>query len=273
MRRRLILRARRGGRWVLVVAAGAIVAALAVALLGLATGQLQRLWRDPAPALRFSMNRMEEGYVLQIPDRDAAARLSHAHGCDGLEAETRMAGGADTDETDLRLLVEGRSSDTVTITGMRALITDRTPPKGGAIAFCAGGGEVGPIPLAFELDSKSRTPPAVRMKTHLGRTRSVGPYFGAHHLVTVAEHEVVPFELTGIAHSHFVEWKIEVSADVAGRPRRFVIDDRGQPFRTAPLAASRDYHPLYEWRWDSEPQRLVIAPHPDPNDYPFLLSF
>jgi hypothetical protein len=259
----------RGSKWTLLAGAGAVVGAIALALLGLATGQLQRLWRGPTPPLRLSVAREEEGFILQIPSRGkAAVHLAHAHGCDGLEAEARDAGGADMSATLLRLLIEGRSSGTVTITSMRALIISRGWPRAGALAFCQGGGEVSPIRLTFDLDSAK--PIALRMNGNADRARPVGPYFGSSHLVTVAQHEVVPFELSGITDNHFVVWKIEVTADVDGGTHTFVVDDHGRPFRTAALRNARQYHPVYDWRWDLHPQRLMVSQHPDPNYYLFL---
>jgi hypothetical protein len=151
------------------------------------------------------------------------------------------------------MLVQGRSADTATIIGMRALVVLRSRTVGGAAAQCEGGGAVTPLRLRFDLDS--RRPVALRMKGNEDRAYPAGPYFVHGRSITVAQHEVVPLRLEGVARRRAVFWKLEITAFIGTRKTKFIVDDHGRPFRTTPHTGGR---PVYEWRWWHHPQDLKI---------------
>jgi hypothetical protein len=253
----------RQGKAVATIAAVAVIGSAAVWMSTAAWGAIAGTWRASPGPLRFTLSRDEEGYFIAVPDRAvAAAKLSADRGCAGLEKDARDANGADAKRTDLRLLVEGLSDNTVTITGIRALIVSRSAPRGGAAAICAGGGAVSPLRLTFDLDSVR--PVALRMVGNEDEAHSAGPYFVAGgRVITIANHEVIPFQLAGVAKSHSVAWRIAIDATVGGQMRTFVIGDGHRPLRTTALADVTRYLPLYEWRWEMRPPRLTIARNPD----------
>jgi hypothetical protein len=223
-----------------------------------------RLWRTlfPPPPVRLSVSFdngvYNDGWVLDIPDRArAAAGVTTARGCNSLLGAAREAGGADIGTTFLRLFAEGRTTATVVIVDMRARIAHRDAPVGGALVSCAGGGEVSPIRVTFNLDAEN--PEAQReSSTHVAR-----PYFGGKY-ITLSRGEFVPFSISGVTKSHYVTWKLEVRVMIDGRRRTYVLDDDGRPFRTTAPTSARAYYPAYQWRWDRRPPRLVKMSHPPP---------
>ncbi|HEX6699275.1 MAG TPA: hypothetical protein VF101_00940 [Gaiellaceae bacterium] len=240
----------------------AIAVAIATDVFGIFQHSVRRIvHRSPPPTARtppsplsFRWWRDEEGFdVVSIP-RGKSAQLAHAKNCRALEQSAREAGGADPHTTRLAMLVQGRLADTATIIGMRAIVTSRSRATGGAEAECAGGGAESALRLRFNLDS--RKPRALRMTGDFDHAVPAGPYFVHGRVITAAKHEVVPLELEGVARRRAVTWRLELTAAIGSRTRRFVIDDHGRPFRTTPHEGG---WPVYEWRWWHTPQDMHIS--------------
>jgi hypothetical protein len=230
-------------RWALGVVGTAVLGALALGGVRLATGHLPLLHRAPLPPLTFSVTHEEEGFVVvAIPRRSTTlAKLGRARDCAELEAAARQGGGADPKATRLRLLVHGHSADGVTITAMRAVVVSQSKPKGGAEAWCEGGGALGPIPITLSLDSSA----------------PVARYFTEHgHAVSVANNETVSFYIQAKSTLSLVAWKLAVTGDLGnGHSRTFLID---VTLRTSP---ERRGTPLYEWRWWHHPADMLVSAH------------
>jgi hypothetical protein len=229
-------------KWTLTEARGAAVAAVTAAAVAAVLGVVFTRGGHhvatttaplrPSPPLTFSVVHLEEGFVVvDIPRTPGTlAAMKSAHGCMELERVARLGGGADPRRTILRVLVHGHRADDVTITGIRAVIVSRGRPKAGAEAFCAGGGELGDIPVSINLEA--RNPIAQRF---------------LHHVTSVAKGEVVSFNINAHTRSQAIAWKLVVSAELAsGHKLTYVLQDTSHPFRTTPYT---DGTPTYEWRW------------------------
>jgi len=184
--------------------------------------------RRPLPPLTFSVEHWEEGFII-VGIRRHPARCSTRKGV--AHSNTRGVRAAAL----TRRRATCGSSSTVTAAMLCrspacALWSFRVRGRSWEQAFCEGGGELRAIPIAF--NREARTPTASRF---------------ARRVVSVAQGEVVPFLVKGIVKSHFVTWKILISAELAnGRKLTYVLDDDRRPFRTMP---HRDGTPVYEWRW------------------------
>jgi hypothetical protein len=236
---RLVGHVGRGAKWALAVVGATALGAVTLAAAGHMPfiGHAQSAAKSarhplPLPPLTFSVVHLEEGFaVVGIPRQPATlAAMKRAPGCNQLERTARSGGGGDPSKTTLRVLVHGHRADDVTITGIRATVVSRTQPTLGAEALCAGGGDVGDIPIALDLESRNPT-----------------SYHFLHRVTTVAKGEVASFGIIARTRSHVIAWKLIVSAELAsGRKLTYVLDDQGHPFRTTPQQAGT---PVYEWRW------------------------
>jgi hypothetical protein len=142
------------------------------------------------------------------------------------------AGAFDANHTILKLIVEGRRSSPVLITGMRALVKKRVPPSPQMIAIGSGGesgASVGKV--GFDLDEPN---PVARIVPELptGSVPLGPPYFGEF-TITLADREQQVFQVIANTAESDVEWTIELSVQVDGVDQRFEVDNNGEPFRTS----------------------------------------
>lgn len=165
-------------------------------------------------------------------ERNLRLRWTEREDWDALHKVMYDAGAFDPHYTILKLIVEGRRSTPILITGMRALIKARTPPSTDLIAIGSGGesgASVGKV--GFNLDEAD---PAARI-VPAGATGTVPlgpPYFGDF-TVSLADREQFVFQIIANTGESDIQWTIELSIQVDGQDRRFEIDNNGRPFRTS----------------------------------------
>jgi hypothetical protein len=198
-----------------------------------------------------------DGFLLIASQRDKVGEaIGGVDDCRSLLRRARAAGAVHSSPLFLHLLVEGNTLKDVTIVSIRARVVRRGPDLRGAAITCAGGGEISPVRLTFDLDRSDGV--ALRVR---GDGKTVGPYFGQGYAISVRKGEVVPLLVTAETKNSFVAWKISIDLVIDGKRRSVIVDDDGQPFRvTAPRCGGNVYAPEYEWAWFRHPPRLITHP-------------
>jgi hypothetical protein len=147
----------------------------------------------------FDDDAYTDGYVLVLPKPPKRADFESVRDCSTLLVAARQVGGVHTNPLLIKLLLEGRTVRDVTIVGMRAKVITRTRPLHGAEVSCAGGGEISPIRITFNLD---RDDPVAERVTEEGSTE--GPYFGKGYVLSLKKGEVASLLVTAATKRSFV---------------------------------------------------------------------
>jgi hypothetical protein len=155
------------------------------------------------------------------------------------------SGAFDLAETHLLLCLEGRSVDTVRITGLRAVLLTRREPLSGAIVVSPSAGAQEIVKVQFDLDS--RHPRAL--------TEEGNDYFGDY-VFTLSRGETIMFQIVGSVRQATCEWELIVDYVHRGSKNELRLDNAGTPFRTA--ARSKVVGAEYEWAWYEQPPRLLL---------------
>jgi hypothetical protein len=132
-----------------------------------------------------------------------------------------------------RIVVEGKASSTVTVTGMRARIVRELPPYPTAVALPPEG-EGFVVTAGFNLDG----PDYQALETSDDGTWEprLGASLFGRRTVTVAPGEIVTFDVVAYGRRARYEWVISLEYVLAGERRNLEIRDLdGKPFRTSPV--------------------------------------
>ena len=163
-----------------------------------------------------------------------------------LQARAHLSalGGYDVEESRIRVALEGRSVDTVIVTGMRARIGHTEPPIADTLVQSPSAGAGTVMVLTFDLDKDD--PQALSQD-------GSNPFAGGY--ITLSRGEIQIFELIGRAGTRACAWRLEIAFRHRERQKLMLVPDAEQPFRTTPRAASfaRSYH----WAWFEQPSRII----------------
>jgi hypothetical protein len=199
------------------------------------SGQLSPEVRQRLEQPQYAINNFE--LVSDLLERDGGVKI-------GRDAEH------ETDFVDLRIVVIGRHSSPVIITGMRAHILSRRPPLSGTLVWGPPEGVEENIQLGFDLDASN--PIARRLDA---RYKLADPYFSRKHISLKRDEQAV-FQVQAFAKKCYCEWEIVVEAYVEGKEQNFVVKDGIRPFRAT--ATTSSYGTIYDF--DFFASRFVRKP-------------
>lgn len=187
-----------------------------------------------------------DGWSVVLP-RDVDALSTPAEGLDDhLLARNHLfeAGAFDLRETYLLLTLEGRSVDLVRVTGLHSRVSARQPPLSGAVVSSPSAGEQKIVAAHFDLEHDEA--PA--------RSDDGHDYF-RDYVLTLGRGESFTYRIIGRVADSACEWELVLSYSHRGAEHELVVDNAGQPFRTA--AHSEHVAGSYQWAWYEQPPRLV----------------
>jgi hypothetical protein len=192
-----------------------------------------------------------EGWSLALQHLHAEADRPKA-GTSLLEARRHFieSGAFDVEATSMRLALEGRSADTVTVTGLRAVISEAGPPIAATLVRAQSAGEGKVIRLEINLDESNP----------VARSSDGEDWFRAGY-ITLVKGEVQVFQLVARAEAGAYVWELEVLYRVRESEATTRLDNSGVPFRTSGRAGS--FLQSYDWAWFEGPDaRLIPLPEP-----------
>ena len=176
-------------------------------------------------------------------------------GGDSLDARAWLVerGAADLGETYLRLAIEGRSHSTVRVRNIRAVIRARHAPISETSVGSPSGGDA--EIQAFGLNLDENAPVARTLQLNPRYSVHISPPFGDPYFsgrqTTLVRDEIVTYSILARSTRDHVDWALEVDLAVDGKPKKLLLDNDGQPFRTSPLVgrAKRSW----DWAWYDRP--------------------
>jgi hypothetical protein len=182
-------------------------------------------WQDKRPDWYAHFYYVPAGKELTPPPRDCRERRDWAWSLNG----------ADADQSRIALTVTGNRSGEVSFRGMSVEVVERRGLEDGVVAACPVGGAEGEVyGLIVDLDRKT-----VRFNDPAGK----GPA-----RIVLENGKTETFEIvTRIPRKpQLIEWRL--SLDVVFKERRtpVIVDDGGEPFRTAGAAEAET--PMVVWR-------------------------
>jgi hypothetical protein len=227
------------------VAAGVISAVCAYYLPGLFSEA-----STPATPLTFSvLDNTSPPFTMIVPQAQTAGG-SPGSGCGSFRTWVTSRGGEDAGATSLNLVVQGNTSASVYIYGIRADVLSRNSPSKGVVVYCPTAGFVTQRPVAIDLDTSGD-----------GRyiTKAPNTPFG----FTVSNSDLEVFSITATTTQCACKWVLQVEAVVNGQAKQFTVTDHGQPFETSAYNTSAVE---YEWNfsnaWDVIRDQRQIAQLP-----------
>lgn len=227
------------------MAAGVISAVCAYYLPGLFSEA-----STPATPLTFSvLDNTSPPFTMIVPQAQTAGGSPGA-GCGSFRTWVTSRGGEDAGATSLSLVVQGNTSASVYIYGIRADVLSRNSPSKGVVVYCPTAGFVTQRPVAIDLDTSGD-----------GRyiTKAPNTPFG----FTVSNSDLEVFSITATTTQCDCKWVLQVEAVVNGQAKQFTVTDHGQPFETSAYNTSAVE---YEWNfsnaWDVIRDQRQIAQLP-----------
>jgi hypothetical protein len=269
---------------------------LATALTTLATGALTGIPAQvfdleavkdsvrPGPDFRRTVevvNLDDQGYSVAFPGRyrPTASQQRLMSRLDGvtaprLAAQLRARGGVDVRALTLRIVLEGRSNQAVTILDMRPVAVARTVPVGGTLFSVPPQAGAPTMKMIVDLDKPL---PVLRTVVLKHGWQPVGgrPFF-EDITIRLRDRERDVLLVRAVADRYSVAFKLEVDYLVGAKRKTAVIDDRGRPFRVTGLRCSAApgfaaYASAYELGGGPQGQ-LRLAAAADPARFPVRLN-
>lgn len=235
---------RRLPRWVVGLVVVGVGAAITGAVSGGVTSLGSGLWDRVAgesepPPLTLDVTRAADDTTnfyfaraaaelgsVPSPDLGSTARVEWARGL----------GAADAYTTAVEVVVQGRSSSSVVLTGLDVRVLDRAPPPPGTVVRARGGDAIAVRHFSIDLD---QTPPAAESRPSDEPTG--GPDAAIDFPYTVSDAAPEVFLLFARTDRCDCAWTAELRWTAGGEGGATAIDDAGRPFRTVSAAAAIDY--------------------------------
>lgn len=170
------------------------------------------------------------GVVLPVGIRVVEAP---PYGCVDFSAWARQYGGV-PDKAQMRIVVQGNSSDAVLISNMRIKVLDRLPALGGLNLRCRPQGEAQIREIDANLDA---TPPIVN---YMSGTKELP--FG----FTLSKGETEVFDVVAETKNAHCIFDIALDVIVGGRRQTIIVDNYGQHFE----ATGAPDRPEWDWFGD-----------------------
>jgi hypothetical protein len=159
-------------------------------------------------------------------------------------------GGVDIGETRLKVVLRGESALDALITGARVEILARDEPWTTTAAYSESAGAHQTFGLYFDLDEER---PLARH--YDSETGEPGDAFFAGSFYTLANREIVVFEVIAATSSCYCEWVLEFDVEAGNRKETIVVDDGGEPFKTSAYMYE-GYGRSWTWTWWDPPARF-----------------
>ena len=227
---------------------GFVLLAVASALLGERAPRLIELATGDAPIRAIigdDSSVYNDGWSVALP-RALGYSEQPEPGTSVLEARRYFVdiGAFDVEATSIRLAVEGRSADTVTITGIRAFVAETAPPVAQTLIRSQSAGEEKVIQLEINLDESNPV------------ARGDGVDYFRQGFVTLVKGEVQVFQIIARAEARAYAWQLEVRYRVRESESIVCLNNSGVLFRTTPRADS--FEQSYDWAWFEGPGARLI---------------
>jgi hypothetical protein len=198
------------------------------------------------------------GYAFIVPRSKRIMGGPPGKDCGQFHPWTVERGGVPAQSTFLRLVLQGKESNAVLLSSMRARIVERRAPLVGTPLIC--GGAAGGADIHFiHLDLDKR--PALGVHAELDDTMQVVARkpFG----FTLKRNETEVFDIWAITEKCYCKWVIELELVVNGRQAVKTVTNSGRPFATTAWSGSG---PAYHWSWGA--WYLNMAGDPLPRNRP-----
>ncbi len=157
----------------------------------------------------------------------------------------RKRGGIDVDVSFMKLVVLGQRQGGVTITGMRAVFEEESPPLRGALFYAPPESERQNSSIGFNLDEQEPVARLVDPNKNFGDSGYLGPPYFRGHNITIDDGQSHVFSIAAITADRYYAWYIEMELVADGRTQSVRIgltpdEEKGQeqdPFKiTAQMA-------------------------------------
>lgn len=226
----------------LAVIAGAALTAAGALLVNRYLPDLLEVIEDPDPVAiqaRYDPTLYENcGFAVRLPDSVDPRMEPPVLAPSDLFDWALENGGAPVYRTEARLLLEGRRASGVSITGVRAVVLDRSESLRGPEYAVLCEGEVAAVSIGVDLDEPN--PVARTILSDVYDPTQLGtPYF-SNNALSIALDEIVPISLRAISDQH-AHWTLELQAVVDGDER--ILGLGGQTF----VSAGTLSEPSAEW--------------------------
>ncbi|MDI5912414.1 MULTISPECIES: hypothetical protein [Streptomyces] len=167
-------------------------------------------------------------------------------GCSTFHDWLTKNGGVDAGKSKLQVAVQGSASHQVQINNLRVIVVKRDKPPPTVGLTCPSAGNANLRPIDIDLDQAL---PRAKYKATDGRP------FG----FTVNKGEIETFLVTALAKHARYAWYLELDVTSEGKTSTLRVDNKGKPFRTAPLPNPPMWSWDYDSTWTGSDQRLRVG--------------
>lgn len=177
------------------------------------------------------------GYALIAPRGARIIGGPRGDDCAQFHPWVAERGGVPAQSTFLRLVLQGKGSNAVLLSSMRARIVERRAPLAGIPLVCGEAAGAADIHFIY-LDLDKR--PALGVHADLNDSMQVvrRKSFG----FTLKKNETEVFDIWAVTKDCHCKWVIELDLVVNGRKAAKTITNKGQAFQTTAWSGSRAYH-------------------------------
>jgi hypothetical protein len=209
---------------------------------------------NPARIGTFSDN----GEALMVPRGAEIIGGPPGSGCTLFHPWVAKRGGVSAEDTYLRLVLQGRQSNAVLVSSLRARIVQRRAPLAGTPLVCpsAGGAEIRFVRL--DLDKSPAAGVYAELTEDMSMVRRKPVAF------TLKKNETEVFDVWASTTQCYCKWVIELDLVVNGRHAVKTVTNRGQPFQTTAWNGNRFYRWDYVSRWylgvEPQPRNMPLRP-------------
>lgn len=178
----------------------------------------------------------DQGHGLIVPKGARIIGGPPGDGCAQFYPWVAEREGVPAENTYLRLVLQGKASNAVFLSSMRARIVERRAPLTGIPLWCGiGGAGVNIRFIYLDLDKS----PAVGVHGEFSDTRGLvrRKPFG----FTLKKNETEVFEIWAVTAKCYCRWVIELDLVVNGTHAVKTIANKGQPFQTTAWSCCRSY--------------------------------
>jgi hypothetical protein len=197
------------------------------------------------------------GYALMVPRGARIIGGPPGEGCEQFHPWVAERGGVSAQSTFLRLVLQGKQSNAVLLSSLRARIVERRAPLVGTPLVCgeaAGAAEIRFIQL--DLDRK----PAVGVHAELTDTMRVVRRRPV--AFTLKKNETEIFDIWAITSKCYCSWVIELDLVVNGTHTVKTVKNKGQPFKSTAWSGGSHYTWAEGWYGDDglQPRNTSLKP-------------
>jgi hypothetical protein len=201
---------------------------------------------NPAKILSFS----DFGEGMVVPRGTKVIGGPSGDGCLQFHPWVTKRGGVPADDTYLRLVLQGKQSNAVLVSSLRARIVERLTPLVGTALGCPSAGAAEPHFVSIDLDKRPPTGVFAELTETMRVVRRKPVAF------TLKKNETEVFDIWAFTKQCYCKWVIELDLVVNGQHAVRTVTNNGQPFQTTAWKGKRWYEWDFvsSWLLDGEPQ-------------------